>query len=93
MFTEYQALAHMGGSADKSQRGRRALSDELLPGFAGAGGGAELDYLGHATNYALTAEAVCTLPHTIGRRSRPKTLQPKGYRGLSRRHVGQRTYA
>ncbi len=68
MFTKYQAFGHMCGSADKSQRGCRALPDELLPGFADAGGGAELDYLGHATNYALTAEAVCTLPHTIGRR-------------------------
>ena len=77
VFTKYQAFGDMCGGADKSQRGARALPDELLPGFADAGGRAELDYLGHATNYALPAEAVCTLPHRTSRRFRLKALQPE----------------
>lgn len=78
MLTKYEALGHMCGGADKSQRGRRALLDELLPGFADAGSRAELDYLCHATKYALLAEVVCALPHTTDRRLAAPPLRSAG---------------
>ncbi len=58
----------MRGSADESQRGGRAVLDELLPGCADAGSRAELDYLCHAIKYVLLAEVVCALPHGTNRR-------------------------
>jgi hypothetical protein len=57
VFTEYQALGDMCGSADESQRGRSRTS-RMSCSLASrdAGGSAELDYMGHATTYALPVE-------------------------------------